>query len=65
MSNSLKGIIIVLKHFLKSEYLQIIFFPSHDLSSFPLCPFDSQIFLIHLLCSFIFLWFLTIFLYRF
>jgi len=61
MSNSLKGIIIVLKHFLKSEYLQIIFFPSHDLSSFPLCPFDSQIFLIYLLCSFIFLWFLTIF----
>ena len=27
--------------FFKSEYLQIIFFPSHNLSSFPLCQFDS------------------------
>ena len=52
-----------LKTCYKSEYLQIIFFPSHNLSSFPLCPFDSPIFfLLHILfCLFIFLWFLTFF----
>ena len=47
-------IIIFFKHFLKSEYLQIIFFPSHDLSSFPLCPFDSPSFflIIFFVCLF-------------
>ena len=47
-----QGIIIVLKH-----YLQIIFFPSHDLSSFPLCPFDSPIFFKQ---SFLFVYFLVV-----
>ena len=46
--------------FTKSEYFQNIFFPSHDLSSFPFCPFYSpfKFFLNNLFCSFIFLWFL-------
>ena len=30
-----------LKTFFISEYLQIIFFLSHNLSSFPFCPFES------------------------
>jgi len=56
-----QGIITVFKHSLKSEYLQIIFFPFHDLSSFPYsCPFDGRFFLIiFFVCLFIFLWFLT------
>jgi len=36
-----QGIIIALNIYLKNDYLQIIFFPSHNLSSFPLCTFDS------------------------
>ena len=29
---------------LKGEYLQIIYFPHHDLSSFPFCQFDGPFF---------------------
>ena len=55
---SSQGIISVWKHFLKSEYFKIIFFLSHDLSSFPCCPFYS-----HFLkkSSFFFDYFLVVF----
>ena len=56
-------IIIFLKHSLKSEYLQIFFFPSHDLSSFPFFHLTAHFnfWFNNLFCLFIFLWFLIFF----